>query len=556
MFFTCVRGCLRLSFVLCACACMICFFGCTGQSRLPTPDQPPGLSGRLPGLPAVAAGGRSVTATGEYVFTEADQYYAVDATWDGTVLQLAQDGLSFAVVGCNVGDNDPQSVTLAGTMDSLWLAVSDYGNGRWRWLGGEHNEGCTELLPDGDYVNGDGAIYFALVCPDGAQAAVTTSFMFEFSEPDTEPPVWQGGEGIISVDATYYNPRIEWYPATDLQSPPVTYLVYYALTSTGIDWNTPQLTVPEGYTSTSFVIGENPADHDFAVRARDAVGNTTDNEYCITDHITEYWQTPIVDWEPGDKFELTWTDAAVNGRLSLIGPDYLMGEPEEPSDFDGIIEFSEDSEVSGLAGEWAVLLSGAPEGGYVFELGWSFQGAEHDDETFTVRLYNSEQQLKQDCGCYTTDSWAGGMDYLTLRHNPLSWPQAGLWQPGDRLELTWADAAIDISLDVKDPSYRWGSPAYPDELAGLLEFSQDNLDSGIAEEWILLTAAAEPGEYEFCIQWIETAGSLPDTVEITWVLYDSADLPILGPGVLTLSNHPDWGPVLAEIWPFCWLVYE
>jgi hypothetical protein len=535
---------------------MICLGGCTGHSRLPTPDQPAGLSGRLPGLPAVAAGGRFVAATGEYVFTVADQYAEAGASWEGTLLQLAQGGLSFAVVGCNVGDNDPQSVTVTGTMNSLWLAVSDYGNGRWHWLGGEHSEEFTELLTSGDYVNGEGSIYFALMCPNGAQAAVITSFTFEFAEPDTAPPVWQGGEGIISVDTTYSDPRIEWYPATDLQSPPVTYLIYYALTTVGIDWDTPQLTVPEGYTSTSFFIGENPADHHFAVRARDAVGNTTGNTYYITDHINEYWQTPIVDWEPGDKFKLTWTDASVNGRLSLIGPDYLMGEPEDPGGLDGIIEFSEDSEISGLAEEWASLLPGAPEGGYVFELGWSFPGAEHDDETFTVKLFDSEQQLKQDCGCYTVGAWAGGTDYVTLRHNPLSWPQAGLWQPGDRLELTWADAAIDISLDVEDPSYSWGSPAHPEELAGLLEFSQDNLDSGVAEEWIRLTAAAEPGEYEFCIQWWETTGDLPDEVEIMWVLYDIDDQPILGPGTVTLNNDPDWAPVLAEIWPFSWLVYE
>ena len=53
---------------------------------------------------------------------------------------------------------------------------------------------------------------------------------------EADAPTWDiAGEGIHTANPGDMLVSIEWYEATDAESPPVTYLVYYAPSTSGID---------------------------------------------------------------------------------------------------------------------------------------------------------------------------------------------------------------------------------------------------------------------------------------------------------------------------------
>jgi len=527
-----------------------CMYGC-GSGKLPPGIQPAPAAWNLPALPRGDAPPRNTAATVIHEFYETDQVAGVGASWVLRELTLQPAGLSYSIVGTNVGENELRSVTVGGTLSGLWLGVSDYGTGTWHWLGAAHDGGWTEELPANGWVNEMGEIYFAAVCPDGAQAQLTLTLTCETPPPtDIDPPVWEQGEGIISVDTSVLaTPVIDWYSATDAESPPVTYLIYYAPTAAGIDWDNPQLLVSAEFTSTSFFTTEDPSSYDYAVRARDAVGNITTNQNFISMPQYEYYKLPIVDWEPGDRFEMSWLDESIDSMLLLIGPGYLEGWPEEPDMLDGIIEFSPDSQDSGLALEWARLLEHAPAGPFLAELHMGHLPSVVG-ETYTMKLYDESDALKQDLGNFTVKpNSAIGLDYIYLRNGAQSWPQDTDWQPGDRLEIAWDNPDYDLTLLVEDPMYRQGGPAYPQDLEGLLECSADSQDSGEGVEWIRLLDTADGGCYTFWIAYWEAGDFEPDPLEITVNLYDSADQPKAPP--CTVELYQDF----PEIYPLYWLDY-
>ena len=301
---------LALRFLTCCFAVLV--YGCAPNRSIPPGDNtgppPISLAQMLPGLPDSPVG-RSAAEAGSHVFVEADEISSQGAIWTGDVLSLELAGFSYSIIGFNLGTSAPVNIGVGGTLNGMWLAVSDYGTGGWHFLGGVHNAPQVHDLTGGNYQSPTGWIYFALVCPDGASADVTTTLDYETPpQTDFEPPVWQGGMGIKSLDTNYFHVTIEWYPAVDTESPPVTYLIYWAEKSTGINWDNPQLTVSAGFTSTSFFIDENPVLRDYGVRARDALGNMTDNTNFMFGSIPWTTSYPIFDWVPGDKVLMTWDD--------------------------------------------------------------------------------------------------------------------------------------------------------------------------------------------------------------------------------------------------------
>ncbi|MBN1966461.1 MAG: hypothetical protein JW910_17555 [Anaerolineae bacterium] len=97
---------------------------------------------------------------------------------------------------------------------------------------------------------------------------------------DDTPPSWGGGlpdGGIKSAAGGNASAEIQWWEASDADSPPVDYLIFYAEHATGIDWGTHQQTAATGTTSLIITGLANDVAYDFGVRARDNSGNITTN---------------------------------------------------------------------------------------------------------------------------------------------------------------------------------------------------------------------------------------------------------------------------------------
>ena len=504
----------------------------------------------LPVLPEGSAP-RSASALMQHLFSVDDELASANSFWGDEQLNLSQPFLSWSIVGLQIDEEPAISLDISGTLDGVYVAVSDYGSGRWRYIGSKLTENALIALPDGDFTNASGSIFFVLLAPEAASGLITTTLNFGIPTDDTTPPAWTGGQGIISVDASHYFVKLSWHEAVDSQSPPVEYLIYQALSTDGIDWDTPQYVVPGEFLSTSIgVPEENFNPFDYAVRARDASGNVTTNTNFISAAFSERFDNPVFDWDSGDKLVVGWQDPAEDSRLLLIGPGFREAWPEEPEGLAGMVQFSTDSLVSGLALESATLLEGAIEGGYLLELHTTDL-----PQTYTFRLYDSQGQLKKDLGNVSTD-WNGLGDILYLRNGKGSWPQSMDWQAGWRLQLDWADSSQDVNLWVEAPSYAFGGPLFPDDLADQLDFSEESLASGVPSEWIRLTELADPGVYHFIVDWNAGPSSSPNSLLVNWSVFDGDDLPVYGPGSFTLTNDLDGDEYLDEIYEFAWLYLE
>jgi hypothetical protein len=133
--------------------------------------------------------------------------------------------------------------------------------------------------------------YFAVTADytDGQASPYSNIYHYTGTWEKT-PPVWTGGlpaGGIKSAQIFADHAFITWYTAVDNISPPVRYYLYWAPSSTGIDWNNPQWVA---YQVTTYTVPPLPPDveYDFAVRAVDAVGNVTMN----TNMLTRLYSTP------------------------------------------------------------------------------------------------------------------------------------------------------------------------------------------------------------------------------------------------------------------------
>ncbi len=173
--------------------------------------------------------------------------------------------------------------------------------------------------------NRDPGLFYIIYAYAGGQRGARSDEIYPFGEPsvpDTTPPQWQDGEGITSAIPGDGEVYISWAQAVDEQSPPVSYLLYWSEASVGIDWGTPQRTVPQGSTS-SLVTGlNNGTEYEFAVLAQDSANppNVTTNRNTLLatptaggpDLIPPWWDGPegIQTATPGDRqVTIDWTTA-------------------------------------------------------------------------------------------------------------------------------------------------------------------------------------------------------------------------------------------------------
>jgi len=100
------------------------------------------------------------------------------------------------------------------------------------------------------------------------------------SPDDFTPPEWTSQAGIISATPGDGQVSVTWGEATDADSAPVTYLLWYAEAATGIDWGSaPQATYPAGTLAATVSSLTNDVEYEFGIRARDSSVNlnTTTN---------------------------------------------------------------------------------------------------------------------------------------------------------------------------------------------------------------------------------------------------------------------------------------
>ncbi len=104
------------------------------------------------------------------------------------------------------------------------------------------------------------------------------------STTDVTPPVWTSSVGVTGAVAGDGQVTVSWGEATDADSPPVTYMLYVALASDGIDWLTPHSTYPAATRSTPVSSLVNGEAYVFGVRAQDSSANQnkTDNTNTLT----------------------------------------------------------------------------------------------------------------------------------------------------------------------------------------------------------------------------------------------------------------------------------
>lgn len=216
----------RFTWVLCA-IILLFIAGCSSSGNFAQDDSTtigpePAADRALPGLPdAVFTPHHSSNLFSGALLAE-DEYVSLGATWDGSQLSLAREGISYTILGTLSPVYNSLSITLDGELDGLWLAVSDYPQGRWRWLGGPHSGSTIELVPPKVKMSPAGALYVLLVCPDGAAATLIASRSFAFDVnllPDDlgfDPVVPEELQDAFEfLESLSYADRLEWAESED-----------------------------------------------------------------------------------------------------------------------------------------------------------------------------------------------------------------------------------------------------------------------------------------------------------------------------------------------------
>ncbi len=95
------------------------------------------------------------------------------------------------------------------------------------------------------------------------------------------------------------------------------------------------------------------------------------------------------------------------------------------------------------------------------------------------------------------------------------WPVPHMWTLGQRVVFRWdSNPDRQIQLYITDG---WGEgwPGYPDELDGIINFSQDSPDSGKCVEWAELLPGAPGGYYQCIMQNFDFAKGRDVTIHVT-----------------------------------------
>jgi len=453
-----------------------------------------------------------------HVFDVFDVVASQGATMSGQTFALQGEGFSYVVVGVKTGGFKPDKVSMWGTMTGLRLAVADYRRGCWQWLGGpyggaSHAEGLEVQVTASAALGPQSGFFLALVCPEGASADL--SWVDVKVAPDTDPPQWLGTPGVAWVGSGHLHVKLGWSEAFDAVSPPVTYLIYCAPSASGIDLSSPAKEVSG--TTSSWVLGlENGTSYDIAVRARDAVGNTTTIGTVMRATPSDEGRMLELPIEPGDKIELSWTNPAANVDLMMMDQNARIASPRDPVEMQDTFGFSEDSLTSGLPYESAELLPTAPTMLYTLSL-FNDYLSPPGQELVSVRVLDSSGALKYDLSQYPVDA---GLDmwYVDLRFfDPTRLVHAD-WQPGDRLEATWGDVDDSIMLTVRAPDGRIDPSMWGEDPTGWFAFYEPPYPPVTPLDWAKLLPIAPAGDYLISIDYI-IYGPIPAPIEVK--LYDS-----------------------------------
>jgi hypothetical protein len=139
-----------------------------------------------------------------------------------------------------------------------------------------------------------------------------------------------------------------------------------------------------------------------------------------------------------------------------------------------------------------------------------------------------DQTTRDEYGAAPFNQATGWLDMLVATGVP---GQAGLpgveadWAPGDRVGISWSDAAAEVDLSLQGPATNWASPIYPVELSGVIEFSADNPTGGATAEWGKLLPAAPAGDYTVRLDWFSySAGAPPALLDVAAKLYDGGGM--------------------------------
>lgn len=106
------------------------------------------------------------------------------------------------------------------------------------------------------------------------------------------------------------------------------------------------------------------------------------------------------------------------------------------------------------------------------------------------------------------------------------------WQPGWRIVVDYGSASVDAELEAYDPDDNYGRPTYTDELAGVLQFSADNVAAAATTESAELLPDTATGSYSFNA-WHR--GTEPAELAFTAWLEDDAQQQVLDLGSFTVE---------------------
>jgi hypothetical protein len=127
--------------------------------------------------------------------------------------------------------------------------------------------------------------------------------------------------------------------------------------------------------------------------------NMWTGETDLIDLIYDDGSVNLATWEPGDYIKISWGSTNADFDLMMIDPDYNIGFPGAPEMLEGIIEFSEDSIISGMPEEWGELLDGGSVGLYQAWIDYlSYDGMPPESAPVNVVLYAGDDSVKEDFG--------------------------------------------------------------------------------------------------------------------------------------------------------------
>ncbi|MBN2080924.1 fibronectin type III domain-containing protein [bacterium] len=218
---------------------------------------------------------------------DADHYFGVRAVY-GSELS-AYSNITLYQAG---GSDAPSGLTAVRSGDHLdlsWTApsgqlpdgynayrASDAGMSDALMISSSLITGTTWSAPA--LISPDSAHYLAVTALYGTVESAYSNVYYFDPDAETDPPTWTGGgTGIKAVTPGTAQVLVEWYEATDAESPPVTYLVYWDEAG-DFDWGTANVETVNAPALTTTVGGlVNNTDYMFGVRCRDSLGNQDAN---------------------------------------------------------------------------------------------------------------------------------------------------------------------------------------------------------------------------------------------------------------------------------------